>query len=112
MKRARLLARRPLVKCSPRFNASAPERAPLLLEFPHAQEFLSPASNELVRLEAAQFLHMLVQRLLNGARSLLVSRMCAAEWLGNYFVDDAQLEQVGRGDLEGARRPLAHFGAL
>src|SRR4051812_9103451 len=83
----------------------------LLLEPPHLEILLPAPPNQLVRLQLPEFVELLDQRIVNRSRRRAMIEMGAAEGFRNDLVDDPQIDQLLRRDLEGARRLFAHLRA-
>src|ERR1700712_1291431 len=81
-------------------NATSIRWGMLLRELSHPEKLVAPAAHELVRLVATKVFQLFDERLSYRGGGRFVVRVRAAGRLGNDLVDHAQLEQLGRRDLE------------
>src|SRR5262245_18218142 len=75
-----------------------------LYERAHLAQLLLTLLDQLARRLLDELAQMLLERDAQLCRGLRTVAMCAAGGLGNDFVADAELQEVGRGELELRRR--------
>src|SRR6185437_15886308 len=81
-------------------------------EASHSQKLVPPPAHQLVRFVPAEILELAHEHVVQRQRRAFVVGVRAPRRFGDDLVDHAQLEQLGRGDLERRRRLLAHLLAL